>query len=226
MIRRRLPNHNGGKEDSADYRYFPDPDLVPVRVAREEVAAVKNNLGRLPAQLRTELQTEYSISPYDADVIVNQGLDVVEYFETVAKKTGDGKKSSNWIQQDVLRTLNERELTIDQFGVSPSDLSDLILAVADGTLDNSRARDVFAEMFASRVNMVAAMQKLGIEKVDDSAIDDLAREVLAMNERIVADVKGGKQQAVGALIGQAKKKNPNVNPGKFREACLRLIAEM
>ena len=151
------------KEDSADYRYFPDPDLV---------------------------------------------------------------ESSCWIQQDVLRTLNENELTIDQFGVSADALADLILAVADGTLDNSRARDVFAEMLNSGANMSQAMKKLGIEKVDDSAIDDLANELLAANQHIVADVKAGKQQAVGALIGQAKKKNPNVNPGKFRETCLRLIAKM
>ena len=214
------------KEDSADYRYFPDPDLVPVRVTPEEVESVRSNLGRLPANLRSDLQNEYSITAYDAEVIVNQGLGLVEYFESVAKKTRDGKKSSNWIQQDVLRTLNENELTIDQFGVSADALADLILAVADGTLDNSRARDVFAEMLDSGSDMPQAMKKLGIEKIDDSAIDDLANELLAANQHIVADVKAGKQQAVGALIGQAKKKNPNVNPGKFRETCLRLIAEM
>ncbi|MFC1759451.1 Asp-tRNA(Asn)/Glu-tRNA(Gln) amidotransferase subunit GatB [Planctomycetota bacterium] len=214
------------KEDSADYRYFPDPDLVPVKVTKEQVERVRASLGRLPANSRTELQNDYAISAYDAEVIVNQGRKLVEYFEAVAKKTKEGKKASNWIQQDVLRTLNENELTIDQFGISADALADIILAVADGTLDNSRARDVFAEMLNSESDMPTAMKKLGIEKVDDSAIDNLAKELLAANQNIVADVKAGKQQAVGALIGQAKKKNPNVNPGKFRETCLRLIAEM
>jgi aspartyl-tRNA(Asn)/glutamyl-tRNA(Gln) amidotransferase subunit B len=221
-----ITNAQRSKEESSDYRYFPDPDLMPVRTTPDEVAAVKSDLGRLPAEVRTELQTKFSIPPYDADVIVNQGLATVEYFETVAEKSGDGKKSSNWIQQDVLRSLNELEITIDRFGVTADRLADLIIAVAEGELDNSRARDVFSEMLDNDLDVAGAMKKLGIEKVDDSAIVDLARDLLMANPQIVADVKEGKQQAIGALIGQAKKKNPNVNPGKFREICLKIIAEM
>ena len=89
------------KEESSDYRYFPDPDLVPVTVTSDEVEQVRASLGRLPGTLRTELEETHGLSAYDADVIVNQGLDVVEYFEQIAAKTGDSKRTSNWmIQQD------------------------------------------------------------------------------------------------------------------------------
>ena len=166
------------------------------------------------------------LSDYDADVLVNQGREVVSYFREVAGECGDAKKASNWIQQDVLRTLNDNDIRIDQFGVSAHELANLIKAVSEGQLDNSRAKDVFAKMLEENVTAAEAMKQLGIEKIDDSAIVDLCRELLAANPKIVADVQGGKQQAVGALIGQAKKKNPNANPGKVRETCLQLIAEM
>lgn len=214
------------KEESSDYRYFPDPDLVPVRVTSDEVEAVKATLGELPKQLREDLASKYKLSAYDADVIVNQGRDVVHYFREVADTSGEPKKASNWIQQDVLRTLNEDAISIEQFGINAGELAALIKAVSDGQLDNSRAKDVFAKMLDDNLSAADAMKELGIEKIDDSEIVDLCRELLAANPRIVADVQGGKQQAVGALIGQAKKKNPNANPGKVRETCLQLIAEM
>ena len=214
------------KEESSDYRYFPDPDLVPVRVTPDEVETVRGTLGDLPKQLRETLAAKYKLSEYDADVIVNQGREVVSYYRDVADNCGDPKKASNWIQQDVMRTLNEEAISIDQFGIRAGELAALIKAVSDGQLDNSRAKDVFAKMLDDKLSAAEAMKQLGIEKIDDSEIVDLCRELLEANPRIVADVQGGKQQAVGALIGQAKKKNPNANPGKVRETCLQLIAEM
>jgi aspartyl-tRNA(Asn)/glutamyl-tRNA(Gln) amidotransferase subunit B len=214
------------KEESSDYRYFPDPDLCPIIVKPEEVEKVRSNLGELPAQIRSRLAAVHKIDAYDAGVLVNQGREVVAYYEELAELCGDGKQASNWVQQDVLRTLNERELDIAAFTISAASLSDLLKAIQAGDVDNTRAKDVFAEMLDSGKLAVDAMSKLGIEKVDASETEDLCRELLAANPKIVEDLKAGKAKAAGALIGQAKKRNPNVNPGQFRELCLKLANDM
>jgi aspartyl-tRNA(Asn)/glutamyl-tRNA(Gln) amidotransferase subunit B len=213
------------KEESSDYRYFPDPDLVPVVTTQEEVAAVCAELGELPASIRARLEAEHGITAYDADVIVNQGRDVVDYFVEVAGQCGDGKQASNWVQRDVLRHLKDDGIEIDAFPVSAARLGELISAVQSGDLDSSRAGDVFEQMHKSNVDAVVAMKTLGIEKVDQSSLVDLCRELLAANPAVVADVRNGKQKAIGALIGQARKRNPNANPNQVREICLQIITE-
>ena len=112
------------------------------------------------------------------------------------------------------------------FPSRPEELATLIKLVAGGDLDNTRARDVFQAMVESGDTAEAAMASLGIERVDDSALENLCRELLAANPQTIADVQAGKTKAVGALIGQAKKKNPNVNPGEVRRICLELIEAM
>ena len=222
----QLTRPQRSKEESSDYRYLPDPDLVPIEVTAEQVQTVRDSLGELPAAIRDRLQSTYGISPYDSDVIVNQGRDVVNYYVALAECCSDGKLASNWVQQSVLRTLNEQGVSIDQFGVSAQSLGELLQAVQSGDVDNTRARDVFVEMLDSGVTAEAAMAGLGIEKVDAAAETELARELLADHPNIVSDVQGGKQQAIGKLIGEAKKRNPNINPGQFRQLCIDLIAEM
>lgn len=214
------------KEESSDYRYFPDPDLVPVTVTDEQVDEVRRSLGELPAQLRTRLEETYGITPYDSDVIVNQGRALVDYYIEVAEKTGDGKVASNWVQQDVLRYLNEQQMGVDQFPVRPAPLAELINVVQAGQLTTSRGREVLAVMIETGKSAEAAMQALGIAEVDESELEGLCRDLLTANPRILADLKGGKTKAVGALIGQAKKKNPNVNPDRVRELCLQLAETM
>src|SRR4051812_22929251 len=106
------------KEESSDYRYFPDPDLAPVKTTAAEVDAVRQSLGELPAALRSRLESENGLSAYDADVLINQGGPIVDYFLRVAEACSDGKAAANWVTQDVLRLLKERELTIDQSPVT------------------------------------------------------------------------------------------------------------
>ncbi len=211
------------KEESSDYRYFPDPDLVPVTVTEEEVEEVRASLGELPAALRTRLEETYGITAYDADVLVNQGRALVDYYVELADTCGDGKVASNWVQQDVLRWLNEQQVAIDRYPVPAAGLGELLGMVSAGKLPTGRAREVLAEMVAGGGSAEEAMQSLGIEQVDDSATESLCRELLAANPKIVAQVQEGKVKAVGAIIGQAKKKNPNVDPGRVREICLELI---
>jgi aspartyl-tRNA(Asn)/glutamyl-tRNA(Gln) amidotransferase subunit B len=214
------------KEESSDYRYFPDPDLAPVIVNPEEVQQVRASLGELPAALRRRLESTYGIDPYDSDVIVNQGRGLVDYFVALADSCGSGKMAGNWVQQDVMRTLNERSLTIDTFPITSASLAELLKAVQDGQIDTSRAKDVFNQMVETGKSAAETMQALGIEKMDEAALVEICRELLASNPRTVQDVKGGKTQAIGALIGQAKKKNPNANPNRVREICLQLIEQM
>ena len=213
------------KEESADYRYFPDPDLLPIRVPRERVDAAKASLGEMPAELCQRLQTQYGIKLYDANVIVNQGRELIEYFETAATTSGDGKRTSSWIQQDVMRTLNEKQIRIADFAVSADQLGELLQRVSRGDFDNARARDVFSHLIKNAGTVEDAVKALGIESVDSSEIETLCKELLNANPQVIDDVKSGKKQAVGSLIGQAKKKNPNANPKQVRETLLQLIEQ-
>jgi aspartyl-tRNA(Asn)/glutamyl-tRNA(Gln) amidotransferase subunit B len=211
------------KEESSDYRYFPDPDLVPVTVSPAEVDEVRQSLGELPATLRQRLETEYALSTYDADVLVNQGRPLVEYFLQVAQQSGDAKAAANWVTQDVLRTLKERDIEIGKMPITSAALSDLIKKIKHGEIPSPRAREVFQAMLEQGVDAAAAMASIGIAAVDESELIALCQKLLESNPKTIADVQAGKTQAVGALIGQAKKLNPNVDPARVREICLELI---
>jgi aspartyl-tRNA(Asn)/glutamyl-tRNA(Gln) amidotransferase subunit B len=214
------------KEESSDYRYFPDPDLCPVITTSAEVEEVRRGLTELPAAIRLRLEKDYAITPYDSDVIVSQGGKMVDYYETVARAAGDGKKAANWVTQEVLRVLNEQGWPLDQFPLSATTLGELVKLVVAGEIEVTRGKEVFNDMVAHRRSAAESMQALGISKVDLSELVAICKEIVAANPRIVADVKGGKQQAVGALVGQAKKKNPNANPNDVRRICLELIEKI
>ena len=183
-------------------------------------------MGDPPTVLRKALAEKWRIPAYDADVLVNQGRDLVDYFEDLATRVGEGKVASNWMQQDVLRTLNERGGTIGEFPVRPEAVADIIGRVTKGDFDTSRGREIFAEVLASGRPVADVVASMGIAAVSDDDLVSLCKELLAANPKIVADVQGGKEQAAAGLIGQARKKNPNVTPGKFRQMCLDLIRGM
>ena len=198
---------------------------MPVTVTAEKIEQVRSSLGELPAKLRERLESTYEITPYDSDVIVNQGESFVSYFVELADAVKDGKSAANWVTQDVLRVLNDQNQSIEQFPIRAAALTDLIRRVQAGDFNTSRAREVFAEMLAGK-SLADAVAALGITKVDESELFTLAAELLQANPKIVADLKSGKPQAAGNLIGQAKKRNPNVNPARFREICLELVGKM
>jgi aspartyl-tRNA(Asn)/glutamyl-tRNA(Gln) amidotransferase subunit B len=211
------------KEESSDYRYFPDPDLTPVTVTTERVSSIRESLGELPADLRRRLEVTYGIKMYDSDVLVNQGRSVVDFYVEVADLAGDGQAAANWVTQDVLRVMNERTLPIEQFPVRPPAIADLIKRLKAGDFDTSKAREIFAELLGGDKSVAQIVAEKGIRKVDESELVELCRELLAANPKIVSDVKAGKVAAAANLIGQAKKRNPNVNPARVREICLELI---
>jgi aspartyl-tRNA(Asn)/glutamyl-tRNA(Gln) amidotransferase subunit B len=213
------------KEESADYRYFPDPDLLPILISSDQVESIRQTLGELPGQTRVRLEGQYGIKAYDADVIVNQGRAFIEYFETVAERSGDGKRTAAWIGQEVLRTLNDRQIEIERFPVSAQKLGELIGRITKNEIDNNRARDVFAHLMSHDVSVDEATSALGIEAVDDRETEAMCRELLAENPTVIADFKAGKKQALGSLIGLARKTNPNANPQVVREMLNRLVEE-
>ncbi len=214
------------KEESSDYRYFPDPDLVPIEFERAEVEAARAALGELPADARRRLQEQFQLKAYDAEVLTSQGRPMLDYFDQVASVSGDARRASAWIQQDVMRSLKEAGLTIDKFPVSGQQLGELLQKVVQGTLDNSKAREVFTHLMERGGTIDQAISALGIQSVSNDELESLCKELLAANPRIVADVQGGNPKALGALVGQAKKKNANANPQTVREICERLIAGM
>jgi aspartyl-tRNA(Asn)/glutamyl-tRNA(Gln) amidotransferase subunit B len=214
------------KEESSDYRYFPDPDLTPVVVTADHVSAVREAMGELPTELRNRLEVTYGIKMYDSDVLVNQGQPFVDYYVELAESAGDGQAAANWVTQDVLRVMNERNLSIDQFPVRPIEIADLIRRVKAGDFDTSKAREIFTELLDNDKTVDDIVAERGIRKVDEAELIELCRRLVASNPRIVADVKAGKHAAAANLIGQAKKQNPNVNPARVKEICLDLISKM
>jgi aspartyl-tRNA(Asn)/glutamyl-tRNA(Gln) amidotransferase subunit B len=139
-----------------------------------------------------------------------------------AEHSGDPKAACNWVTQDVLRELKERNTPISQFPIAARQLGELIIALREGKLPGTRSRDAFHHMLVSQVDVSAAIEQLGIEKLDESELAALVQELLAANPKTVADIRAGKLQAAGALIGQAKKRNPNVDPNRVRELSIEL----
>jgi len=211
------------KEEAADYRYFPDPDLIAVTIEESEIESVKSQIGKLPAQWRELLVEDHGLKPYDAGVMVGQGVDVVEYFLAVAEGCGNSKMASNWVGQEVLRFLNESGDAIDAYPVSASQMTELLTKVNAGELDQTRAKEVLQEMIDSKLEVQAAMDKLGIKAVDNSEIESLCQQLIDENPEVIEQIKDGNKKAVGALIGKARGINPNANPGLVNKTIIKMI---
>jgi aspartyl-tRNA(Asn)/glutamyl-tRNA(Gln) amidotransferase subunit B len=190
------------KEEASDYRYFPEPDLVPVEVDSAWIERTRADLGELPAAQRRRLQDQYGMSPYDAGVITSQGREFTRFFEDIARLTNDPQEAKNWLTNDILQTLNERKITIDAFPVSANALADLIIEVKSTGLNKQRAREVYAEMLASGSNAKQAVEKLGFKVIaDENQLLEIIRRAVAANPKAVADFKRGKTKAADAIKG-------------------------
>jgi aspartyl-tRNA(Asn)/glutamyl-tRNA(Gln) amidotransferase subunit B len=198
---RRVTRVQRRKEEASDYRYFPEPDLVPVTVDAATLDAVRAGIGELPATLRTRLQTQYGLSAYDAGVITSQGRAFARYFEELAAGSGDAKEASNWVTNQVLATLNERKQTIEEFPVSAAALAEL-LRERKGGLNAQRAREVYGRMLEKGISASQAIDELGFKVVaDESQLLEIVRRAIAANAKAVADYKKGKTKAADAIKG-------------------------
>ena len=219
------------KETAADYRYFPEPDLVPVVVDDAWVARIKATIGELPAARRGRFESEYGLPPYDANVLVEQGQDVADYYDAVARATSESKLASNWVQQDVLRTIKDRKLSVAEFPVGPEALADLINRVKRGELNTNQGREVLGKMIESGEGAEAIMTAGGYRMVSDrDAIATAVEAALAANPKAVDDLKGGKKkpEAVkGFLRGQVMKQTGGkANPALVSEILDARLAEL
>jgi len=226
-----------GKEDAADYRYFPDPDLAPVTMTEEQIDAIRKTMCELPADRRERMQTVYELSDYDCDVIINHSPQLSDYFEETAKISGDGKQAANWVTQDLLRELNDREITLEEFPIRPDVLGAMLKKIVDGDLTVKSGREVFGillaegldgkELSPADVDRVINDKGLAVVK-DTGAIEATIREVLAreQNAKSVEDLKGGKQQAAGPLIGQVMKEVKGADAKMVREMILEIVQKL
>jgi aspartyl-tRNA(Asn)/glutamyl-tRNA(Gln) amidotransferase subunit B len=212
------------KEESADYRYFPDPDLVPVVVTPAETDAARAAAGELPAQQRRRLQeTPYQLSAYDAGVLTAQGRRVVAYFETAAARAGDAKAACNWVANDVLGALKDHGGEIERFPVSAERLGGLVAEVRKTGLPANKAREVFAAMLAASGEAAEVIARLGIAVIsDEGQLRELVRKAIAANPQAAADFKAGKVKAADRIKGAVMKETKgSANP----EAVNRLLLE-
>jgi aspartyl-tRNA(Asn)/glutamyl-tRNA(Gln) amidotransferase subunit B len=190
------------KEEAADYRYFPEPDLVPVEVAPSWLEQVRAELGELPAAQRQRLHQQYALSPYDANVLTSQGREMVRYFEETAQKSEDAKAACNWIANQVLQTLNERKVAIGQFPVSAANLARLLRQIKATGLNNQRARELYLRMVDTGESAEQATEALGIKVIaDEGQLVEIVRRAIAANAKAVADYKKGKTKAADAIKG-------------------------
>lgn len=190
------------KEEAADYRYFPEPDLVPVQVTDSMIQTARVAMGELPALARQRLQCEHGLSNYDSRVITGQGRLFQSYFEQVAKLSGDPKASCNWTTNSVLAWLNERNASIGEFPIEPRRLSGLIKEIHKTGLNMQRSREVFSRMLETGGDASSIMAELGFQVVADSGqIAEMIRKGIAANPKAVADFKKGKTKAADAIKG-------------------------
>jgi aspartyl-tRNA(Asn)/glutamyl-tRNA(Gln) amidotransferase subunit B len=190
------------KEEASDYRYFPDPDLVPIVVDDPWLERTRASLGELPAALRARLQSQHGLSDYDAGVLTREGRALATYFEETARLCGDPKAASNWVTNQVLATLNERKDTIASFPISAANLAELIREVRETGLNNQRAREVYMEMLAAGSTAKSAIDKLGFKvEADPGKLLELVLKAIAANPKAVADFKKGKTKAADAIKG-------------------------
>ncbi|HTK75051.1 MAG TPA: Asp-tRNA(Asn)/Glu-tRNA(Gln) amidotransferase subunit GatB [Gemmataceae bacterium] len=190
------------KEEASDYRYFPDPDLMPVEVDEAWRNRVRATLGELPAAQRGRLQSEYGLSEYDATVLTRQGRRFVSYFEEAARASGDAKAVANWTTNEVLSSLNERKQSIAEFPLTAARLGGFVRETKSAGLNKQRARDVYAHMLEHDTDAAGAIAALGITAVaDEGQIRDLLRQGIAANPQAVADYKKGKVRAADRIKG-------------------------
>ncbi|HMT15689.1 MAG TPA: Asp-tRNA(Asn)/Glu-tRNA(Gln) amidotransferase subunit GatB [Ottowia sp.] len=194
------------KEDSADYRYFPDPDLPPLCISEQWIEQERAQMPELPRQMAERFVTGYQLPEYDA-VTLTQTPAMAAYFEQVAAASGQPKLASNWIMGELSRRLNAEEIGIEAARVSAAQLARLIGRIQDGTISNAAARQVFEALWTGEgAGVDAVIEAKGLRQMNDTgALEQIVDEVIAANPDNVAQFKAGKDKAFNALVGQVMK---------------------
>ncbi|RZJ10484.1 MAG: Asp-tRNA(Asn)/Glu-tRNA(Gln) amidotransferase GatCAB subunit B, partial [Haliea sp.] len=207
------------KEDAADYRYFPDPDLPPLVVARDWVERVRSEMAELPRVMAARFVKDYGLPEYDATTLT-QSKAMAAYFETAARASGQPKLASNWVMGELSRRLNAGGGEIAQAAVDAQALGRLLGRIADGTISNSAARQVFDALWSGEgADVDAVIEARGLRQMSDTgALEKIIDEVIAGNADNVAQFRAGKDKAFNALVGQAMKATKGkANPAQVNE---------
>ncbi|MEZ6124501.1 MAG: Asp-tRNA(Asn)/Glu-tRNA(Gln) amidotransferase subunit GatB [Planctomycetaceae bacterium] len=220
------------KEDSSDYRYFPDPDLVPVVLTEAQIESVRKQLPETPALKRDRFLNQLGLSEYDANVILDQGPELTEYFETVASACGDGKTAANWVTQDVLRDLNADGCSVQEFSITAGILGSLLKWICDSRITTKSAREVYAILRENAADGTAIdandADRLAAEREivnDTGALEAAITAAMAANQKSVEDVRNGRMQAIGPMMGMVMKQVGGADPKVVREMLVKMIQE-
>jgi aspartyl-tRNA(Asn)/glutamyl-tRNA(Gln) amidotransferase subunit B len=213
------------KEDAADYRYFPDPDLPPLVISREWVERVKSEMAELPRVMAERFVTQYGLPAYDATQLT-QSKAMAAYFEATAKACGQAKLASNWIMGEVSRRLNAGEIGIEQAPVSAVQLAALIGRISDNTISNNAARQVFDGLWSGEGEVDAIIDAKGLKQMNDSGeLEKIIDEVLAANPKNVQEFKAGNAKALNGLVGPIMKASKGkANPAQVNELLLKKLS--
>jgi aspartyl-tRNA(Asn)/glutamyl-tRNA(Gln) amidotransferase subunit B len=191
------------KEHAHDYRYFPEPDLVPLRIGEKWLAEVKAGMPELPARKRARFIGEYGLRQYDAEVLTATRA-VSEYYETVARISGDPKTAGNWVMGDLMGLLKAEGKEIAESPVSPENLGELVKLIAKGELSGKLAKEVFPKMFSTGERAGVIVEREGLRQISDTgALEKIIADVIAGNPKQVEQYKGGKTTVINFLVGQA-----------------------
>lgn len=214
------------KEAVSDYRYFPEPDLVRMDIGEEWIEDIKRNLPELPHAKKERFMKEYDIPEYDAGVLT-QTKELAIYFEETVKYSHDAKQVSNWIMGDVLRSIKEAELEIEDIKFSPKDLAELISLINDGKISNNIGKTVLKDMFDSGKSPSIIVKEKGLAQIsDEGALKGIVEKIIDKNQQSVIDYKNGKDRALGFLVGQVMKETRGkANPQLVNKLVVEMIQE-
>lgn len=206
------------KEEAHDYRYFPEPDLVPLVVNKDWIGEIRNGLPELPDAKRARFVKDYSLPEYDAELLTST-IAMADYFEGCVKLYNQPKAVSNWIMGDLIRELNENNIDIADSPVSPQKLTDMLKLMDKGIISGKIAKVVFEEMFKTGKDAEAIVQEKGLIQVtDDAEIERIIDKIIEANPSQAADYKSGKDKLFGFFVGQVmKESNGKANPAKVNE---------
>ena len=212
------------KEDAADYRYFPDPDLPPLVIGREWVERVRSEMAELPRVMAQRFVTQYGLPEYDATQLT-QSKSVAAYFEATAKACGQAKLASNWIMGEVSRRLNSGEVSFDALPVSAAQLAKLIERISDNTISNNAAKQVFDALWNGEGDVDTLIDAKGLKQINDTgALEAIIDEVLAANPKNVEEFKAGNAKALNGLVGPIMKASKGkANPAQVNELLLKKL---
>ncbi len=212
------------KENAHDYRYFPDPDLVPFTFSTAMIDEARRNLPELPAAKQARFKRDYAVNDYDAAILIqDQGF--ADFFEACVRAGADPKKAANWLNGPVMKELNDRNCSLSGISLSAENLVKLIARVEDGTISNLAGKEVLAEMVVGGGDADVIINAKGLAQVsDDAVLFNTVDEILAANPKAVEEIRAGKAGVTGFLVGQAMKKmQGKANPKKINEIIARRL---